>query len=284
MSSSFVIIVISLEFIKRHQVISSNKLLIPLCFSATCFSIMLATNNIIGLVSPEKSQLGYVIFIFYILNMYSISSCSWLTSCLCFFYFIKIANFRSGCLAWTKMKIDSIVLWMLVVVEVLSLCGPLINSLIFVFSAETTMSSSSMINNMTESMEKTSKYLNVIFIVNIVPFIVVMITTALTIVSLNLHVRKMGKKISSTASLEVHRRVVWTMIQLLIVYSVFYLILFLFFFSTFTQMGLENWLYLILMSLFSPIQSAILIHSNPKFMKTWKTLYKSASCMKCHSG
>ncbi|KAM5152735.1 taste receptor type 2 member 4-like [Mantella aurantiaca] len=278
-SSIFIVIVISLEFIKHHRVAPSNKLLIPLCFSAICFSIMLATNTITGLLLPEMRLSGYVGCIFYVLNMYSMSSCSWLTSCLCFFYFIKIANFRCGCLAWLKLKLDSLVQWMIVVVEATSLCGTLINSQLVVSSEETTRNIS-MINNRAESEVKTSKYLNVIYIVNVVPFIVVMATTVLTVTSLNLHIRKMGKRISSSTNMEVHRRVEWTMIRLLIMYSVFYLVMFLFFYSTFTQLGLENWLYLILMSFFSPVQSAILIHSNPKIMKTWRSLYKSVSCFK----
>lgn len=282
MSSIFIVIVISLEFIKHHRVISSNKLIIPLCFSAVFFSVMLATNTIIGVFLPEQRHLAYVIC-FYVMNMYSISSCSWLTSCLCFFYFVKIANVWSGCLAWTKRKIDSIVLWMLVVVEAVSLCGPLLNSLILVLSPNHTMNRSSVITDMTESKVRQSTSLNIMYITNIVPFVVMMITVLLTIVSLNLHIRKMGKNISSNGSLEVHRRAVRTMMQLLILYSAFYLIQFLSFFSTLITTGQRFWLPLTLLSLFSPIQSAILIHSNPKFMKTWKTLYKSVFCIKCQS-
>ncbi|XP_073490779.1 taste receptor type 2 member 4-like [Aquarana catesbeiana] len=275
-SNIFIFIVIGLEFIKQHQVMTSNKLLMPLCFSALCFSTMLTTNNITGMVLPEKSQSGHVRYIFYILNMYSCSSCSWPTSCLCTFYFVKIANFESGCLAWTKMKIDRMVVWMIVMVEAVSLCGALINSQILSLTVKATMSSSA-INNTEESMINASQFLNIIYIVNVVPFIVMMITTVLTIVSLNLHVRKMGKNIPSNANLEVHQRVVWTMIQLLIMYSVCYLVMFLLFF---TRHGWGNWLYLISMSLFSPIQSGILIHSNPKFIETLKTLCKSGSCFK----
>lgn len=272
----FIVIVIGLEFIKQHRVMTSDKLLIALCISALCFGTMLTTNTIAGLVLPETSQSGYLGYIFYTLNMYSVSSCSWLTSCLCIFYFVKIANFKSGCLAWTKKKIDRMVIWMIVTVETLSLCGSLINSPILSLTVKTTTSSPAT-NNTEERMINTFRFLNIIYIVNVVPFIVTMITTVLTVVSLNLHVRKMGQNISSNANLEVHGRVVRTMIQLLITYSVFYLVTFLLFL---TRYGWGNWLYLILMSLFSPIQSGILVHSNPKFLKTLKTLCKSGSCFK----
>ncbi|XP_068103361.1 uncharacterized protein [Hyperolius riggenbachi] len=55
------------------------------------------------------------------LEPYGINATVWLTCILCVFHFIKIVQFSSRFLSWLKMKIDALVPWLIMVVELMTL-------------------------------------------------------------------------------------------------------------------------------------------------------------------
>ncbi|XP_075687755.1 taste receptor type 2 member 113-like [Rhinoderma darwinii] len=275
----FILIHIFLDFLQYCSVSPRNKILAALCVSGLCYTIMTSTNLLLGiLLSPTTSPV-YILCIMFVFTMYSISSCSWLTACLCFFYFIKILHIKSHLLVQLKLNIKTVVPWLILGVEMISLCGSLVNVLIFIPPQEHNHNVSN-VNDSAGMTEEISKYLNIIYMVNVVPFLIVMVTAVSTAASLILHLRKMGRRLETSGhtGLAAHHRAVKTMLALLCLYSTFYIVLFIRFFSNYSILSLENWIYLIVMFSFSPVQAVVLIHGNPKL---WKSLLRMSTWLSC---
>uniref|UniRef100_A0A8C5PPY6 Taste receptor type 2 n=1 Tax=Leptobrachium leishanense TaxID=445787 RepID=A0A8C5PPY6_9ANUR len=276
--NGFIVLVIFCNWLKGEITASVNKILVALSISNMCFAAMSLISVLVTVFWRQIQQTDYTNFAFLWVTMLCLTSCSWLTACLCFFFFIKIVNFSSGWLAGLKTRIDSSVHWLILVAEVVVFCSVFIQVLIHVVSLELERIKS--VNSSFDASQKASlSYLNshVDFMANCVSLLIIFGTTLSTICFLKLHSHRMKRKLgtSSTAPLKTHRRPVIMMISFLLFYAVYYVELFSLSFVHFSRFSIEFWLLLISMFSFTPCQSIILIWFSPKLREAFKTFLYS---------
>ncbi|KAM3916053.1 taste receptor type 2 member 143-like [Leptodactylus fuscus] len=264
-TSSFIVFTIGKDFFRKQNIDTRHKILAALSFSNFCFSLLFPFPISVRIFSFDVyTSLNDVV---HALTLYSSTSSAWLTSCLCFFYFIKIADFRSRCLSLMKMKIDPIMTWAVLVVEGLCLCGSLLKTM--VFSPTVDIST----NNSGPETFSWSFFL-VLYISNLVSFLVVMVSMAFAIMSLRQHIQHIATHMGTSASvhLDAHRGAVRTLRHLMGFYLLFCLAMTLSHFMDFLWHCHKDVIIFMIFFLFSPLQSILIIDSDLKLKEAQRKL------------
>nr|DBA18890.1 TPA: hypothetical protein GDO54_014784 [Pyxicephalus adspersus] len=264
----FIVLVNLRDWLKGQSLNSSDHLVVSLALSNTCFSFANTAIIVCFIYFVEFVFPDYVFYIVYGTMSYTIFSSSWLSSWLCLFFFLKIINFKGGCFGWMKMKVGSLVPWLIFLSQVISCISslPLIWTTTKVYSQNSTSSDLGGNETSTVTKYKINEFYNIFsIIVNcFVPFLIVMATTGCIIASLSLHTRHMKQNMEDShgPSLKVHQAAARTMSSLLVIYLIFYVV----------ELGLGflpmsslfYWICFMLISFFPTLQSIVLITGNSK--------------------
>uniref|UniRef100_A0A8C5QKV9 Taste receptor type 2 n=1 Tax=Leptobrachium leishanense TaxID=445787 RepID=A0A8C5QKV9_9ANUR len=256
--NGFIVLVIFCNWLKEGITASVNKILVALSISNMCFAAMSLASLLIAFISL-------------IVSLYSITSCSWLTACLCFFHFIKIVHFTGGFLARVKVQIDALVPRLILVAEVVSLCSGFIAALICVAQNQRIFTNTSVVftanrrNVIDILLSLFQRVFVVILIFNLVPFFIMTITTFCTIGFLKMHIYRIQRSIGSSSNLKTHQSAASTMTKFLLFYLVFYLGALTYPFMYVELPYYSFYIYLVLSPAFTTLQSVLLIHANPRF-------------------
>lgn len=276
LTNAFIVLVNLGDWLKGQSLNSSDKLVVSLALSNTCFSFANAAITTCAFFFVEL-LVGYIYYILYGLVSYAIFSSSWLSSWLCLFFFLKIITFQGGCFGWMKTKVELLVPWLIFLSQVISFVSllPFFWTTTKVFAGNFTSSEPIVIGYQTNSFYN---YISVV--VNcFVPFLIVTATTGRIIASLSLHAHHMKQNMedSSGPSLKVHQVAARTMSLLLVIYLIFYVVeLGLGFLSQASQI---YWMCFMLILLFPTLQSLVLITGNSKLRQVCSDLM---SCKKKH--
>ncbi|XP_056392752.1 taste receptor type 2 member 123-like [Hyla sarda] len=222
-SSSFIGFHI-LKNISKGQTISTiDKILLALSISNMVSPITLLSSIVNHVVWNEMNISS---MLRYMMVLYCMSSCSWLTVCLSFFYYSKVMQFRSRYLSRLKNNIDSLTPWTILVVEVISLGGSFMN-VMKDFIPGLSPWNSDVTTNITKDSSTTSSLYEVMYLSNFVLYPCMIVLTVWIMASVIMHIHRMRRNISTarTINLEVHQRVVRTLQHLVAFYVVFYLLL-----------------------------------------------------------
>lgn len=282
-TNAFIILVNLRDRLKGQVLNSSDRLVVSLALSNTCFVFANAASVVSYIYFTGVVFLDYVFYTLYYVIMYTLFSSSWLSSWLCLFFFLKIITFKGGFFGWMKVKVESLVPWLIFSSQVISFIG----SLPFIWT--TTKVFSSNVTSLDLGANQTFKvigykvndsYTFFSLIVNcFLPFLIVMGTTGRIIASLSLHAQHMKQNMEDSrgASLKVHRAAARTMLSLLVIYLIFYVVeIALGFLPMDSPM---YWICFALILVFPNLQSIILITGNSKLRKVWSDLM---SCKKKH--
>uniref|UniRef100_A0A3Q2HNL2 Taste receptor type 2 n=1 Tax=Equus caballus TaxID=9796 RepID=A0A3Q2HNL2_HORSE len=146
------------------------------------------------------------------------------TTCLCVFYFLKIANFSNSIFFWMKWRIHKILL-IIVLGATLSFClcilfkDTLVRSLIkYQVNAERNFTCNFIERKY--DLLTPQKLINIMFII---PFLVSLASLVLLILSLWSHARQMEDTGSRDPSREAHVRAMKSMISFLLLFFIYYL-------------------------------------------------------------
>ncbi|KAG8433584.1 hypothetical protein GDO86_017772 [Hymenochirus boettgeri] len=273
-TNAYIVFTLLMDYLKKRKMSTIDKILIALSLSNIFFACACSVNLIWTFIYEDF----YTHCIILAFTMYAIVSSSWLTACLCVFYFIKIKTFSSGLLVRIKMKISTIIPWFLLFSEVISLGftfltrlpsvliqRPLFNTS-FVYSANTTSSASGM----------NFSFMSIVFFSVCIPFITMIGTTMSTVRSLYLHSRRMEKNVGTSNNLVAHRSAVWMMTHLLLLYIILYGTMFVWVFNVSDQANVWYWLCIILQFSYTPVQSVLLILGSPKLKES---LLQTCHCL-----
>ncbi|XP_018425664.1 PREDICTED: taste receptor type 2 member 8-like [Nanorana parkeri] len=188
----FVIAVIVNESKRKKSMNAGNKIRVTLYISNVCYSITVFAGVSSGFLVPKNDQItnstsAYVVCS---LNMFTMSSSSWLPAVLSIFYFLKIVDFKARVIVWAKRNINAVVPWMIVGVEV----SALISSFLGVLLLKNPHSSS--INNSTSGINNAvsnyaSGFLSIALIVSSAPFLIIVVTCGCIARTLIMHHRSM---------------------------------------------------------------------------------------------
>ncbi|KAM8962440.1 taste receptor type 2 member 116-like [Pelodytes ibericus] len=277
----FILFVISHGFVKGEKVGSNSRLLFAVSISNVSYSIMFTC-----MYFGQSDSSAYSQYILSSMLLYSITSCAWLTACLCFFYFIKVVQFSCSILAWVNRKIDSIIPWLIMVAEV----GSLVSSFIYMVVSNDTADQLSSKNtsvilslNMTPGTNTSkSDFDQIIFASCGVPFLIIFVTTAWTGGFLWQHIHRMKKNMGTSGGtpLKPQRKAANTMMRFLVFYTVFYFSIGTNVFQLIPPNPINNFIHLVLGCSFTPVQSVLLIFASSRLKKAWKQMSLFIQCHK----
>uniref|UniRef100_A0A8C5WCV5 Taste receptor type 2 n=1 Tax=Leptobrachium leishanense TaxID=445787 RepID=A0A8C5WCV5_9ANUR len=261
----FIIFVILYGFHKKHYLSTSYKILLALCFSNVIYAFVTATNLYITFYWPGIYSVQTHTYIIFSLGSFCFTSCAWLTSCLCIFYFFKIINFSSRFLTQVKMKIDTYVPGLILAVELVSLgSGFSSMSLYIIPISPRNAAVNSSTNGTLGSTDTGQAMLWPSFIPMGIPLMVGFVATFYVFRYIKLHSHRMKAGSIGCDSLKAHQTAANTMLRLLVFCLIMYVALCGFCFGIFPPLSAGNWLVAIINLSFTPVQSFLLIHGNPK--------------------
>ncbi|KAM4023627.1 taste receptor type 2 member 129-like [Anomaloglossus baeobatrachus] len=264
-TSSFILFVILRSIFNGQSLSTRDKILLALSFSNMASPIVLFTSVLCMVASLTLDE--YTSVLEYTLVLYCMSSSSWLTLCLCFFYYIKIMHFKASYFSFLKTNIDQLVPWAILVVEVISLCAGFLNAMIELLSENSVKNTST---NITGDNVSSKPFYEVMYVSNFVSYPLMIVTSTCIMVSVTVHIHRMRRSMSTsdTTSLDSLQRVVRTMQHLVAFYLLFFLLLLTEYWAELPLLW-RKCSYLIVLLTFSPGQSCILIHGNPRLQDSW---------------
>ncbi|XP_066036672.1 taste receptor type 2 member 9-like [Chamaea fasciata] len=267
----FIVCVLCIGWIKKKTLNSNEKILLLLScsrISDICFSWVYHFLSIIYpnylYVHPILQLLTFFANFFIFLNL-----CGF--ACLCFFYCIKIANFRNSVFIYLKVKIDRMVPWLLLGSGLSALAMGIV-----IYDITETMQSK---NLTTIRMDK--HFFSSFFLAGFgyaASFMAVLFSALFLLFSLWRHKSKMQKNSMKDLSMEAHIRAMKLILSFLVMYSINFVCLILTGIYNMKNEHTMTLLVYIYLYAFPGVHSLILIFSNPKLEKA---LLKTLSSVKC---
>nr|DBA18893.1 TPA: hypothetical protein GDO54_014786 [Pyxicephalus adspersus] len=260
---------------------TGNIIRISLNTSNVCYSVIVFFSVFSGIlgsgnVKVTNSTLAYVV---YALNTFALNSSSWLTAILSLFYFIKIMDFKTRTIVWTKRNIDTLIPWMIMGVEVVAFFSSFLGMLIYIKPQRSSLNDSMITLNNSVSNTHIG-FLSTVLIVSSVPFLTIVITTVCMAGTLKKHSHNMMKKFKTINDKHVKRfrNTVFKIKRLLVVYSFYYLCALLFYFAIAAQLRVQFWVFLLMLSSFTMVHSVLLVIGNPKLQESAKEMLQCTIC------
>ncbi|XP_063789041.1 taste receptor type 2 member 40-like [Pseudophryne corroboree] len=265
-------IIFSLTGCKRRNIVASNIILISLCISNVFYTITVTANIVIRIMWLRVLSVTYVYKIISYMTMYTITSSTWLTASLCVFYFIKIVDIPSRVLAWMKKKIDAVVRGMILTAEIVSLCGGFLSLLI---SSQLLAQQNSSLSAANVTLESPSlKFMSIVLILNASPALVAITAMAGSAGYLKLYDHQKKRNIATFGNNHVRdcHRAVHTMVYLIVLLILLILVMVIVGLDVFAESSWEYWICVMIHFSLVAVESAILIHGNPKVQQSLKQI------------
>ncbi|XP_073490775.1 taste receptor type 2 member 4-like [Aquarana catesbeiana] len=272
----FVIFVVYRDFIKTKTLRSSDQILLCLGMSNMCYGFLMFVSLLDYFCSLGIFSMIHTAYICLYLLLFTISSCSWLSATLGFFYFIKISDFESGFFSRVKKNITSVVPWLLLGDLLVSLFNSALSSLFFIFSPalshNNTASPVSVVSILSQSR---TAFIYSAMANSVGPFLVLFSTTFYMVVYLMKHSYKMKKGVQTPNNerLRSFDKVVWRMTHSLLFYGIYYLLMVIIYFTVIMQMESGFWLSYLIFTLFPVVQAVLLVLANHRLKAAWKDMF-----------
>ncbi|XP_040211702.1 taste receptor type 2 member 40-like [Rana temporaria] len=268
-SSVIIILYLTLTSFRERRVTSCNCILISLSLSNVCYTITSSANLLVTFVWPEFLSVPYVFHIIYYMILCNLTSNSSLSAILSIFYFIKIQQFQTRFLSWIKMKIDTMVPWLILTVLFVSLLCAFLSILMFYLEPP---------NNSTNAttglgLEHQKRKLHLMkptAILNALPFMISLLSASGSAWFLKQQ-RSAGK--FGNTKVKDYQSAVHTMICLVIFYALMYLFYALHVLQIFAFKSWGYWMCVIVGYSFAAIQSGLIIRGNTKIKEALRQLF-----------
>ncbi|NWI38137.1 TA2R9 protein, partial [Picathartes gymnocephalus] len=277
--NAFIVCVLCIGWVKKKILNSNEKILLLLgCsrFSSSCLSWVY---HFLSTIYPKYLYVQPTHQLLMCFRTFFNFSHLWISACLCFFYCIKIANFRNSFFIYLKAKIDRIVPWLLLGSGIFSL---VIVILVYDVADTGQCNNSTGPGNSWKLNIKTDERVFSLYFVTglgfVTSFTVVISSALLLLFSLWRHKCTMQTNSMNSLSMEAHMRAMKSILSFLIMYSINFVCLIL----TIIYAGKNEHTLILLIFIclhaFPGAHSLILIFSNPKLKKA---LLKILLCVKC---
>lgn len=262
----FIIFVMFIHNRKRKGAKAGDAILVALGIASIFQGSSLAFDILANCIRPEIYKEMHASYIVFSLTAFSDMSFAWLTACL--FFFSKITTFSWRPLQWVKQNINTVVNWLILASEIVSVfsCFPIFKSLT---KPKSIIGGNIFTNTSSDTYNIFPK--NIYIICTCAPIFIIIITTASSVTSLNLHAEKMEENVatSTNGNIKMYQNIVRKMFYLLLFYVMFYVSFFLFIFDVFTTLSIGYWIQLSVMFSLTPVQSVFLIVVTPKLKEAW---------------
>ncbi|KAG9463494.1 hypothetical protein GDO78_021624 [Eleutherodactylus coqui] len=257
-----------------------GNILLVLAICTLCYSCMLVFNTFTYLLNDWIYVFRYLFYTVRFLVVYTTSSSCWFSSCLCFFYFVKIVNIGSGVFMWIQMNINKVISWMIVVSALVSaVSSPLyIVELTKQFARNT---SATIINNDDrEHVENQITNQNLFFLINCAPIFIMVVTTVSTAITLIKHRQKMSSNLGASTGINtsIYGSAICTMVYFVVSYSLLAVILVLYSLNIFDIQHPAYWVLLAFVYFIPVSQSGFIIYGTSHLKKAWLQMLHSVKC------
>ncbi|XP_077306206.1 taste receptor type 2 member 39-like [Lithobates pipiens] len=276
-SDIFIIISLILSGYKEKYFAPYTSILIALCVSTIVYTILMSASILKGFVWPSLFRIPYVAYSVNYLTVFVIASTSWLTCTLCFFYFLKIVQFKPGFLAWVKMKIEMIVPWMILTVELISLSGSFLALLVYEQESAKNSTMMMMADATSKQRNLSPGFAIVVLILISLPSSISISPMAVSAWFLKRHSHHINRKMeASHVGVKDYRNAVQTLSCLIVFYGFIYLATLILGLQTLNIHSWVLWMCLMVLLSFALVQSSLLIVGNPKLKEAWKQMFTCA--------
>ncbi|NXY16709.1 TA2R7 protein, partial [Atrichornis clamosus] len=275
--NTFIVCVLCIAWIKKKSLKPNEKILLLLGCCRFCYLCFSWVYSFLSIIYPYYLYVHIFQVVLFIQNF---SNCSdfCVSTCLCVFYCIKIANFRSRFFIYLKVKIDRIVPWLLLGSVIFSLAMG-----IFVYSItdKPQCNNSTSSGNIWKVNMKIDKHFFPFYFITGLLFVTsftAVISSALPLLfSLWRHKCKMQKNSMKSLSIDAHIKAMKSIISFFIMYNINFITLIVTMIYSIEENPMIFLIYVFLHA-FPGVHSLILIFSNAKLEKT---LLRILPCVKC---
>ncbi|NWT90493.1 TA2R9 protein, partial [Lanius ludovicianus] len=277
--NAFLVCVLCIAWLKKKTLNSNEKILLLLGFSRFCSLCFSWIYSFLSLIYPNYLHVQPTQQLLVSLRSFFNYSDLWVSACLCFFYCIKIANFRNSFFIYLKVKIDRIVPWLLLGSEIFSL---VIGILVYDISDKVQCNNSSGPRNSWKvNMKIDERSFPLYFVTGlgfVISFTTVISSALLLLFSLWRHKHKMQTNSMNTLSVDAHIRAMKSILSFFIMYSINFIFFIITMINSRKKGNPKMFIVYVFLYAFPGLHSIILILSNPKLEKT---LLRILSCVKC---
>ncbi|NXY16708.1 TA2R9 protein, partial [Atrichornis clamosus] len=279
--NTFIVCVLCIAWIKKKSLKPNEKILLLLGCCRFCYLCFSWVYSFLSIIYPNYLYVHPTHKL--LLSIQTFFDCSnlWISACLCGFYCIKIANFRSRFFIYLKVKIDRIVPWLLLGSVFLSL---VISSFLYDIVDKgqcNNLSSTGQGNFSKVSGKMDDVFFRIYFIYGfgfVTSFTAVISSALLLLFSLWRHKCKMHTNSMKNLSMDAHIKAMKSILSFFIMYSINFVFVTLTLIPSTKEENPMMFLVYVFLYALPDVHSLILIFSNPKMEKT---LLRILPCLKC---
>ncbi|NXU93135.1 TA2R7 protein, partial [Xiphorhynchus elegans] len=282
--NAFIVSVICMAWIQKKSLNSNEKILLLLGFSRFGFLCISCLHYLFSTLYPNYFLVHPLFPLISSLQTMFNNAHLWVSTCLCGFYCIKIANFNNSFFIYLKVKIDTIVPWLLVG----SLLFSVVNGILVydvtdkALSKNLTLTSQGIIWK--SSIRIDEHFSSVYFISGfqlVTSFTAVTFSALLLLFSLWRHKRNMQANSMKDLSMDAHIKAMKSILSFLVMYSINFGVLILALISSFWKQNHVIFLIYLFLYAFPAFHSLILIYTNPKLEKSMRSILCCRNCKVC---
>ncbi|KAG9465583.1 hypothetical protein GDO78_018059 [Eleutherodactylus coqui] len=278
-SNVFIIRTILMNNSRTRDMKVIGNLLLVLAICTLCYSCMVVINMFTLFLNDWIYVFHYLFYTVRFLLIYTTSSTCWFSSCLCFFYFVKIVNIGSDVFMCIQMNINKVISWMMVVSALVSAVS---SSLYIVeltkqFGRNT---SATIINNDREHVENQRINPNLFYLINCAPVFIMVVTTVSTVITLIKHRQKVSSNwaTSTGINMSIYSSAICTMVYFVVSYSLLAVILVLYSLSIFDIQHPAYWVLWAFVYFIPVSQSGFIIYGTSHLKKALLQMLYSVKC------
>ncbi|NXY16707.1 TA2R9 protein, partial [Atrichornis clamosus] len=282
--NTFIVCVLCIAWIKKKSLKPNEKILLLLGCCRFCYLCFSWVYSFLSIIYPNYLYVHPILQLAVSIESFFDYSNLWGSACLCVFYCIKIANFRSRFFIYLKVKIDRIVPWLLLGSVLLALAIAIIAYDIADKPHCNNRNSTAHGNFWKASIKMDKHFFPSFFLTGFgyaASFMAVIFSAVFLLFSLWRHKHKMQKNSMKSLSMDAHIRAMKSILSFLVMYSINFVCLVLKMVYVTKKASPLTFLIEVFQYAFPSIHSLILIFSNPRLENTLLKICPLERSVKC---
>ncbi|NXU93163.1 TA2R7 protein, partial [Xiphorhynchus elegans] len=282
--NAFIVSVICMAWIQKKTLNSSEKILLLVGFTRFGFLCISCLYYLFSTLYPNYLHVHPLFPLISSLQTMLIEAHLWVSTCLCVFYCIKIANFSNSFFIYLKVKIDTIVPWLLVGSLLFSLVAGILDydATDEALRKNLNLTSQGIISKASIG---TDEHFSSLYFISgfgfVTSFLAVTFSALLLLFSLWRHKRNMQANSMKDLSMDAHIKAMKSILSFLVMYSINFGVLMSTLISSFWEPNHMMFLIYLFLYAFPAFHSLILICTNPKLEKTMLSILSCVICKVC---
>ncbi|XP_068039396.1 taste receptor type 2 member 7-like [Anomalospiza imberbis] len=281
--NAFLVCVLCIAWVKKKTLNSNEKILLLLGCSRFCYLCFSWVYKFLSFIYPNYLYVPTILQLAVFFQAFFNHCNLWFSACLCGFYCIKIANFKSRFFIYLKVKIDRMVPWLLLGSGALALAVGIIAYDVADKPHCNNSNSTGQGNFGTAYIKMDKHFFPSFFLAGFeyaASFMAVIFSAVFLLFSLWRHKRKMQTKSMKDLSMDAHIRAMKSILSFLVMYSINFVCLVLSMVYVTKKGNFMTFLIVVFQYTFPGLHSLVLVFSNPKLEKTLLKFLPLERCVK----